>query len=48
VPVPLDPITGRAFEYKAMGNKATLYGPPPGKEPPHANNIVYYELTIVR
>jgi hypothetical protein len=48
VPIPLDPITGRAFDYKAMGNKATLYGPPPGKEPPHAGNVAFYELTFVR
>jgi hypothetical protein len=48
VPVPLDPITGRTFEYKAAGDKATLYGPPPGKEPAHAGNVAHYELTFVR
>jgi hypothetical protein len=48
VPVPLDPITGRAFKYKAAGDKATLYGPPPGKEQPNAGNVLSYEFTIVR
>jgi hypothetical protein len=48
VPVPLDPVTGRAFEYKAAGNKATLYGPPPGKELPHAGNVAFYELILGR
>jgi hypothetical protein len=48
VPVPLDPITGRTFEYKAAGDKATLYGPPPGKDQPNAGNVVSFELTFVR
>jgi hypothetical protein len=48
VPVPPDPLTGKPFAYRAAGRKATLYGPPPDKEKPHAGNAVSYELTLKR
>jgi hypothetical protein len=47
-PIPLDPVTGKAFEYKVEGNTATIYGPPPGKQPPTPGFYVFYELTLVR
>jgi hypothetical protein len=47
-PIPLDPVTGKAFEYKADANKVTLYGPPPGKQPPSPGFYVFYELTVIR
>jgi hypothetical protein len=44
VPVPLDPWTGKAFEYKREGDKAVLTGPvAPDDEP---RNAVRYELTL--
>jgi hypothetical protein len=47
VPVPLDPVTGKDFDYKASGNRATLYGPPPPQEPGSASALKY-ELTLER
>jgi hypothetical protein len=45
VPVPLDPVTGKAFNYKAAANVATLSAPPwPGAVPPY--NTLTYELTM--
>ena len=42
VPVPLDPMTGTAFQYKVDGNQATLYGPtPPGEEKSKHLSITY-------
>ena len=42
VPVPLDPMTGVAFQYKVDGNQATLYGPtPPGEEKYKHLSITY-------
>jgi hypothetical protein len=46
VPVPTDPVTGKAFEYRLDGDVATLTAPPPGKEAPHAGNSTVYELRI--
>jgi hypothetical protein len=40
VPIPVDPVTGKNFEYQVMSGKATLYGPPPGKEPPGFGNAL--------
>jgi hypothetical protein len=47
-PIALDPLTGKPFEYRAETNKATLYGPPPKKQPPSRGSYVFYELTLVR
>jgi hypothetical protein len=46
VPLPLDPLTGKPFEYRAEGDKATLTGPAPAGEKPTATNSVRYELTM--
>ncbi len=46
VPVPTDPMTGKPFEYKAEGNRATLFGPPPP-----GGGAIYslrYEITLER
>jgi hypothetical protein len=48
VPTPGDPVTGKAFEYRTSGGRATLYGPPPPGEPPAEHNTVNYELTLQR
>ena len=46
VPVPVDPITGKAFEYTLEGNRAILYAPPPPGETANEQNAVRYELTL--
>jgi hypothetical protein len=48
VPVPVDPFTGKMFDYQLIGNKVTLYGGPPGKEEPTEENTLKYELTLKR
>jgi hypothetical protein len=42
VPVPVDPITGKPFEYRLDGERAILTGPQVGALP----NTSHYELTI--
>lgn len=47
VPVPLDPHTGKDFEYQRDGNKAILYGPPSaGETPQPLRNTIKAEITI--
>ena len=46
VPVPLDPVTGKSFEYAASETKATLTGPPPAGQQASILNALYYELNI--
>ena len=42
VPVPLDPMTGVAFQYKVEENRATLYSPtPPGMEDKKQLSMTY-------
>jgi hypothetical protein len=48
VPIPVDPVTGRAFEFRASGDHATLLAPPPPGQQPNENNTVNYELTLRR
>jgi hypothetical protein len=48
VPIPGDPVTGKAFEYRAAGGRATLYGPPPPGETAGEHNTVNYELSLQR
>jgi hypothetical protein len=48
VPVPADPMTGRPFEYRLEGGKATLHAPPPDGEKPVQHNTFTYELTLTR
>jgi hypothetical protein len=46
VPLPVDPITGKAFRYEVSGNTAHLRGtPPPGREKIPQFNI-HYEITV--
>jgi hypothetical protein len=45
VPIPPDPVTGKGFDYKASGSRATLYGPPPPGEAGIASGLKY-ELTL--
>jgi hypothetical protein len=46
VPIPIDPMTGKTFEYRVEGNKFTLLGPPPAGEAPSANNTLEYDVTL--
>jgi hypothetical protein len=46
VPVPDDPMTGKPFEYKLAGERATLHGPPPDRDPRSAAYALSYELTL--
>jgi hypothetical protein len=46
VPIPLDPMTGKPFEYRLEGNKATLTGPTPTGEKPTLSTAIRYELTM--
>jgi hypothetical protein len=46
VPIPLDPITGKAFEYRLEGEKAVLTGPPPAGVTANLSNSLRYELIL--
>jgi hypothetical protein len=46
VPIPIDPRTGKPFEYRLEGDKAILTGPAQADDPPNVNNTLRYELTI--
>jgi len=48
VPVPVDPMTGKPFEYHLKEGKAVLSAPPPAGEKPHSGNSLKYELTLAR
>ncbi len=49
VPIPLDPMTGKAFTYRVSGERAMLIAPPPSGEQPMPNyNVLNYELKIRR
>jgi len=43
-PVPIDPATGRPFQYEAAGTTATLRGPLPEGAPKHPSYLIRYEL----
>lgn len=45
-PAPLDPVTGKAFDYTVDGNRATLASPAPAHEAPQLG--VRYEVTFER
>jgi hypothetical protein len=47
VPLPVDPVTGKRFEFKRQGDKAELIGPPPGKEIAGPQNALRYELRFI-
>jgi hypothetical protein len=46
VSVPLDPATGRPFEYALQGDRAKLRAPPPAHEKASASNSAAYTLRI--
>jgi hypothetical protein len=46
VPVPLDPVTGKAFEYELRGKVAKLRAPPPPDQTANAGTTVVYLLKI--
>ncbi len=45
-PIPLDPITGKNFNYKVDGERIVLEGPPPTPESPRDG--LRYEITLVK
>jgi hypothetical protein len=46
VPVPIDPITGKSFQYRLDGSAVVLSGPPPEGEQPAHDNSLRYEITL--
>ncbi len=48
VPIPLDPMTGKPFQYRVAGDKAILSAAVPEGLAPHPTNTVNYELVIKR
>lgn len=46
VPIPWDCCTGKPFEYRRDGNKASILGP--AMAPPLFQNAIHYELTLVK
>jgi hypothetical protein len=47
-PVPMDPVTGKEFDYKVEDGKAILSAPPPAGEQPRFGNYLKYELTLAK
>jgi hypothetical protein len=45
-PIPLDPATGRAFEYTVQGDKFSLYGRPPEGDQASSTNSILYEVSL--
>ena len=46
VPLPLDAMTGKSFEYRLDGDIAKLRAPPPAGQTPNASNTVVYEMKM--
>jgi hypothetical protein len=46
VPIPPDPASGKSFDYKLDGGKATLTAPAPAGEKPNQSNFLRYEITL--
>jgi hypothetical protein len=46
VPVPIDPITGKSFQYRLEGSAAVLFAPPSEGEPAAQGNSLRYEITL--
>jgi hypothetical protein len=46
VPVVLDPVTGKSFEYFVKDQMIILKAPPPGHEAANQSNSLTYEMTI--
>ncbi len=48
VPIPVDPMIGKAFTYRVSDGRATLSAPPPPGERANPSNTLHYELTFRR
>jgi hypothetical protein len=48
VPLPIDPMTGRPFEYSLSDQEARLYAPPLPGEAETERNVVHYQISVVR
>jgi hypothetical protein len=48
VPVPVDPVAGRNFQYAAAGDVFTLFGPPPVGQEAYESNVINYQITLKR
>jgi hypothetical protein len=48
VPVPIDPMTGKPFEYQVEGNRASLSAPAPPSLQSLPHNALAYELILER
>jgi hypothetical protein len=48
VPVPIDPVTGRAFVYQLEGTTAVLRATPPSGQEKNPGYNIRYEVTITR
>jgi hypothetical protein len=46
VPIPLDPVLGKPFDYQVTGTSATLRALPPGKQAPNQSNSLSYDITL--
>lgn len=46
VPVPLDPATGKPFEYKPSGDRFTLKGTQLPEIAAYQGNVIWYEVTL--
>jgi hypothetical protein len=46
VPIPIDPVTGREFDYRREGTKAFLSAAPPPGEAPASHYSLRYEITL--
>ena len=46
VPIPIDPVTGKSFEYSVTDGRGILYAPPPAGQAASDRNAVRYELTL--
>ncbi len=48
IPIPIDPVTGKAFDYTVNGESAVLYAGPPEGEAASDRNAVRYEITLAK
>lgn len=46
VPLPLDPVTGKAFDYSVKDGVATLHGGDPSSQPVSGQHNRYYEIRV--
>jgi hypothetical protein len=46
VPIPMDPVTGKAFIYRVSGERAILLAPPPPGQQANPSNSLRYELKL--